>query len=111
VAAVVAWVLKRTLLGYSVRAVGDNPAAARVGGIALGRVAVAALAISGGIAGLRLDPFNVTNGPDLYVYLSTEPAHSCTRAVRSKSRGLRATWAARTTTCPPTWTSAVSGQW
>jgi len=23
---------------------------------------------------LRLDPFNVTNGPDLYVYLSTEPA-------------------------------------
>ncbi len=23
---------------------------------------------------LRLDPFNVTNGPDLYVYLSTDPA-------------------------------------
>lgn len=52
VAAVLAWVLKRTLLGYSIRAVGDNPAAARVGGIALGRVAVAALVISGASAGL-----------------------------------------------------------
>ncbi|GAC1316941.1 MAG: hypothetical protein NVSMB2_10140 [Chloroflexota bacterium] len=52
VAALVAWVLRRTLLGYTVRAVGDNPAAARVGGIMLGRVAIAALAISGSIAGL-----------------------------------------------------------
>ncbi|MGI9148832.1 MAG: ABC transporter permease [Chloroflexota bacterium] len=52
VAAIVGWVLRRTLLGYTVRAVGDNPAAARVGGIDLGRVAVTALAISGGIAGL-----------------------------------------------------------
>lgn len=47
-----ALVLNRTLLGYGIRAVGDNPAAARAGGIPIQRVALAALAISGAIAGL-----------------------------------------------------------
>lgn len=51
-AVVVAGILTRTLLGYSVRAVGDNPVAARVGGIAVGGVAFVALGISGAIAGL-----------------------------------------------------------
>jgi len=52
VAVVLAWVLNRTRLGYSIRAVGDNPIAARVGGIAIGQIAVAALAVSGAVAGL-----------------------------------------------------------
>ena len=52
VAGLVGWLLRQTLLGYSIRAVGDNPVAARVGGIALGPVALAALTASGAIAGL-----------------------------------------------------------
>ena len=52
VAALVGWLLKRTLLGYSIRAAGDNLTAARVGGVGLRGVAVAALGISGAIAGL-----------------------------------------------------------
>jgi simple sugar transport system permease protein len=52
VAVLVAWLLRRTLLGYSIRAMGDNPIAARVGGIAIGWVTVAALTLSGAIAGL-----------------------------------------------------------
>jgi ABC-type uncharacterized transport system permease subunit len=49
---IVAGVLSRTLLGYSIRAVGDNARAARVGGIAIAPVAVVALCASGAIAGL-----------------------------------------------------------
>jgi simple sugar transport system permease protein len=52
VAVLVGWVLRRTLFGYSLRALGDNPIAARVGGIELGPVALAALLGSGAIAGL-----------------------------------------------------------
>lgn len=52
VGVVVAQVLNRTLLGYEIRAVGDNPAAGRAGGVDIQRVALAALAISGAIAGL-----------------------------------------------------------
>ena len=52
VAGLVGWVLRRTLFGFSLRAAGDNPVAARVGGIALGPVAAVALLSSGAIAGL-----------------------------------------------------------
>ncbi len=48
----VAALLRRTRLGYAIRAVGDNPVAARVGGIDVGRVAVVALVLSGAVAGL-----------------------------------------------------------
>ncbi|MDR7483472.1 MAG: ABC transporter permease [Armatimonadota bacterium] len=48
----VAWMLARTLLGYQIRAVGDNPRAARLGGIALGRITVITLLLSGALAGL-----------------------------------------------------------
>ncbi|MCL6551635.1 MAG: ABC transporter permease [Firmicutes bacterium] len=48
----VTWLLARTVLGYQIRAVGDNPRAARLGGIALGRIAVVTLLISGALAGL-----------------------------------------------------------
>lgn len=51
-AAVLAWVLRRTLLGYSIRAIGDNPRAARVGGVAVGSVTLVALLVSGAVAGL-----------------------------------------------------------
>jgi ABC-type uncharacterized transport system permease subunit len=50
---IVFWVLlNRTTLGYEVRAVGFNPEAARYGGINVKRSYVAAMAISGGFAGL-----------------------------------------------------------
>lgn len=51
-AATIGWLLKRTLLGYSIRAVGDNARAARLGGIGVGSSALAALLISGALAGL-----------------------------------------------------------
>jgi simple sugar transport system permease protein len=49
---VVWWILKRTTLGYSVRAVGYNPSAAQNGGISIGITTVWALCISGALAGL-----------------------------------------------------------
>jgi simple sugar transport system permease protein len=52
-ALVVYWiVLNRTTLGYSVRAVGFNPEAARYGGISVSRNYFVAMAISGAFAGL-----------------------------------------------------------
>ena len=46
------WLLRRTVLGYQVRAMGDNPVAARVGGINLPVVSSLTLVCSGAIAGL-----------------------------------------------------------
>jgi simple sugar transport system permease protein len=52
-ALVVYWIiLKRTTLGYEVRAVGFNPEAARYGGISVRRSYFLAMAISGAFAGL-----------------------------------------------------------
>ena len=52
-APVVYWlILKRTTLGYEVRATGFNPEAARYGGISVKRSYVLAMAISGTFAGL-----------------------------------------------------------
>ena len=51
-AVIVWWVLKRTTLGYEVRAVGYNPSAAQNGGISIGLTTVWALCISGALAGL-----------------------------------------------------------
>ena len=48
----VAVLLGRTLLGYEIRAAGDNPRAAMLGGIPLGRITVVTLALSGALAGL-----------------------------------------------------------
>jgi general nucleoside transport system permease protein len=52
VAVLVAFVLERSVLGYEIRAVGDNPRAARIGGIDLARITVLTLAASGALAGL-----------------------------------------------------------
>lgn len=52
VSAAVAWLLGRTILGYEIRAAGDNPRAARLGGIQLGRTALVTLSLSGALAGL-----------------------------------------------------------
>ncbi|MDQ0473161.1 ABC transporter permease [Labrys wisconsinensis] len=53
IAAGLVWVLMaRTTLGFRIRVTGENPAAARYGGIAVGRVLVATALISGGLAGL-----------------------------------------------------------
>jgi simple sugar transport system permease protein len=51
-AVVVALLLRRTTLGYEVRAVGFNPTAAQNGGISIGMTTVWALCISGALAGL-----------------------------------------------------------
>jgi simple sugar transport system permease protein len=51
-AVVFSLIIRRTTLGYEVRAVGLNPDAARAGGIRVGRMLVITMAISGAFAGL-----------------------------------------------------------
>jgi simple sugar transport system permease protein len=51
-AAVLWWVLKRTVFGYELRAAGEAPEAAKRAGIDLGRTAFVAMTLSGAIAGL-----------------------------------------------------------
>jgi simple sugar transport system permease protein len=48
----VAWMLNRTILGYEIKAVGDNPIAASVGGIKCRWVGFVALIMAGMMAGL-----------------------------------------------------------
>jgi simple sugar transport system permease protein len=49
---IMAYILKRTTLGYEIRAVGFNPTAAESAGVSVGKNTVLAMAISGAIAGL-----------------------------------------------------------
>ncbi len=51
-AALVYVVQERSRLGFAIRVMGDNPAAARYGGIGLASTTLAAMALSGGLAGL-----------------------------------------------------------
>ena len=51
-AAGVWWLLNRSTLGFRIRAVGANPAAARTAGIRVGGMTFAAMAIAGALAGL-----------------------------------------------------------
>ncbi|NJM28753.1 MAG: ABC transporter permease [Rhizobiales bacterium] len=52
-AAVVVWIIdRRSALGYEMRAVGDNPKAARFAGIPVNRVFIKTALLSGGLAGL-----------------------------------------------------------
>lgn len=50
--AIVSLLLTRTVLGYEIRAVGDNPRAARIGGIGIARITLITLSLSGALAGL-----------------------------------------------------------
>jgi ABC-type uncharacterized transport system permease subunit len=53
IAVVVVWVvMARSRFGFQIAALGENPEAARYGGVASGAVTVAGLAISGALAGL-----------------------------------------------------------
>jgi ABC-type uncharacterized transport system permease subunit len=52
VAAAVYWFLFKTVWGFELRTVGDNPEAARYGGMSITRNFVLAMALSGGLAGL-----------------------------------------------------------
>ncbi len=52
VSALVSLLLTRTVLGYEIRAVGDNPRAARIGGINIPRITFITLCLSGALAGL-----------------------------------------------------------
>jgi simple sugar transport system permease protein len=51
-AAGVAWLLTRSTVGFQLRAVGANPAAARTAGMSVGRTYVVAMLLSGALAGL-----------------------------------------------------------
>ncbi len=51
-AVVLYWILFRTVLGYQIRAVGQNQVAARVAGINVSRNIIIAMLISGGLAGV-----------------------------------------------------------
>jgi ABC-type uncharacterized transport system permease subunit len=50
--AVVWWILNRSALGFRIRAVGDNPAAARSAGIDVGRTYTVVMMIAGALVGL-----------------------------------------------------------
>ena len=50
--AVVWWILNRSSLGFRIRAVGENPSAARSSGIDVGRTYVVVMLISGALVGL-----------------------------------------------------------
>ena len=50
--AVVWWLLNRATLGYRIRAVGENPSAARAAGIDVGRTYVVVMLIAGALVGL-----------------------------------------------------------
>jgi general nucleoside transport system permease protein len=49
---VVAWLLTRSRLGFTLRAVGASPTAARTAGMNVGRAYITAMLIAGGLAGL-----------------------------------------------------------
>jgi ABC-type uncharacterized transport system permease subunit len=51
-AALVSWTLVRSTVGFQMRAVGANPAAARTAGMSVGGVTMLAMAFAGGLAGL-----------------------------------------------------------
>ncbi len=46
------WILNRSSLGFRIRAVGENPSAARSAGIDVGRTYIVVMLISGGLVGL-----------------------------------------------------------
>lgn len=50
--AIVWWLLNRSTLGYRIRAVGENPSAARAAGINVGRTYTVVMLISGALVGL-----------------------------------------------------------
>lgn len=52
VTVVIAWLLYRTPAGFRLRLVGANPGAARAHGISVARTTIAAMLLSGGLAGL-----------------------------------------------------------
>lgn len=52
IAVLVAFLLKKTKLGYEIRAVGHNPGAAECAGISVPRNTILAMAMAGGLAGL-----------------------------------------------------------
>jgi simple sugar transport system permease protein len=51
-AVAVHWLLNRSIFGYQVRAIGQNPRAARVAGMPIARIGILSFALAGGIAGL-----------------------------------------------------------
>jgi general nucleoside transport system permease protein len=52
VAAAIAWLLNRTTVGFSFRAVGANPNASRAAGMSPTRITVSVMSLAGGLAGL-----------------------------------------------------------
>jgi simple sugar transport system permease protein len=68
-AAVIYWLLWRTIVGFEIRTVGINPSAARYAGISVERNIVLTMVLSGGLGGLAggiqvmgLEPYTFTTG-------------------------------------------------
>jgi simple sugar transport system permease protein len=51
-AAFVWWLMERSTIGFELRAVGSNPAAARTAGMSVGRITIITMVIAGALAGL-----------------------------------------------------------
>ncbi|MFI1378909.1 ABC transporter permease [Embleya sp. NPDC020886] len=66
------WLLNRSTLGFELRAVGSNPAAARTAGMSVARAQILAMVIAGAMAGLA----GVSQ-----VMSSTNPAHTLTPSI------------------------------
>lgn len=64
-AAVVWWLLERSTLGFEIRAVGANPAAAGTAGMNVANVTIITMAISGLLCGLAGVQYALGPGPDL----------------------------------------------
>ena len=97
--AAVAWFFKRSALGFEVRAVGLNPAAARTAGISVGKVQIAAMSISGLLFGLvgvtqvlgTLNPNNNSLGPNIDAGLGF---NAITVALLGRTKPWGVVWAA-----------------
>ena len=61
---VVWWLLSRSSLGYRIRAVGENPPAARAAGIEVGRTYTTVMVISGALMGLAATNQTLGTVPD-----------------------------------------------
>lgn len=87
VAAALVWfVMNRTVLGFAIKAVGENPRAAAYAGLPIGRVLLSAAAISGALAGLA--GVGEVGGVHFQVMADLSPGYGYTGIVIAMLAGL-----------------------
>ena len=87
VAAFLVWfVMNRTVLGFAIKAVGENPRAAAYAGLPIGRVILAAAALSGALAGLA--GVGEVGGVHFQVMAGLSPGYGYTGIVIAMLAGL-----------------------